>query len=929
LQRPLVVNRKSPNHYRSGAFSNSAGANAETESMITKASIMRQLAQGELRYGEQLNVVRFDKQTRKRSTLNGAAGAVAQRETVQAQWADGCTLQVMHPQQHNDAIWRMSAALEDQFGALVGANCYLTPKQSQGLAPHFDDVEVFVLQLEGSKEWTLHKPEFALPREYSGDFDPNELGTPLLQCRVNQGDLLYFPRGTIHQARTPGDAPLSHHLTLSTYQKTAWFDLLAAGMRSALDNMFANDAELRRGLPWRYLALLGTPHEEHEADNGETQEAAAAARHLATALGNYFDPHAAAEELAVDFISNRLAPPADRVAQARANAIAAVNGGQFKRREIGESSRVVLLHGEWTRMSIESGPDGELQLMVYHCLANELENNMSAIKEGPLMRAVVHLPRGASEALAKLYAAWPIALRIDELPDEEEQVATMLTTLQKAGLLEIEGLQSSPVDFQSLPEPDEDEVEADGDEDDNADDDDDNDDDDEMPSIDLDAPIRPEDDDELDSDELVPDEPNGGDMDDLIDDDDVEDDGDEDDDDDDDDEDGDDPREQERRAALKAALEQVARKRAKLDPAAATTTSKTATPAKDAKKTPAATPAAAKAADAAKKTPATTPAATKAAAVDAKKTPVAADAKKTPAASKAATADAKKTPAAATPAASAKSTTASTPAAAKATTTATTPATAKATATTPAKSTPAAKPNAATQTKHEKETKPKNQLEKQQRLLQNLRDAKEDAQTVVNTTKPIGQKSDEKHDAVTEKAIAAKRPSRPRVFFDVSIGNQPAGRIIMELYGDIVPKTVENFRALCTGEKGRGRKTNKLLHYKGTKFHRVIPGFMLQGGDFERGDGTGGESIYGGEFKDESFRLKHDAPYMLSMANAGKNTNGSQFFITTNVTHWLDNKHVVFGRVVSGIDVVKAVERCGQESGKVTRPCVVKNCGEL
>jgi peptidylprolyl isomerase len=882
--------------------------------MITKASILRQIAQGELRYGEQLNVVRFDKQTRKRSTLNGAAGAVAQRETVQAQWADGCTLQVMHPQQHNDAVWRLSAALEDHFGALVGANCYLTPKQSQGLAPHFDDVEVFVLQLEGAKEWTLHKPELALPRDYSGDFDPNELGAPLLQCRVNQGDLLYFPRGTIHQARTPGDAPFSHHLTLSTYQKTAWFDLLAAGMRSALDSMFANDVELRRGLPWRYLALLGTPHEEHEADNGETQEAAAAARHLASALGNYFDPHAAAEELAVDFISNRLAPPADRVAQARANAIAAVNGGPFKRKELAESSRVVLLHGEWTRMSIEAGPDGELQLMVYHCLANELANNMSAIKEGPLMRAVVHLPRGASEALAKLYAAWPIALRINELPDEEEEVATMLTTLQKAGLLEIEGLESTPVDFQSLPEPEDDD---DDDDDDGDDDDDDENDDDEMPSIDLDAPIRPEDDDELDSDELVPDEPTAGDMDDLIDEDGDDEDEEDDGDDDDADDDNDDPREAVRRAALKAALENQARKRAKLDADAA---GKSATPAKaavaatDAKKTPATTPAATKAtaaADAkktpaatpaaAKKTPATTPAATKAA-VDAKKTPAA-----TPAAGKS---DAAKTPAAATPAAKVPS--ATTPAAA-------------------AKSAPAStgKPSVTTQTKHEKETKPKNQLEKQQRLLQNLRDAKEDAQTVVNTTKPIGQKSDEKHDAATEKAIAAKRPNRPRVFFDVAVGNQPAGRIIMELYGDIVPKTVENFRALCTGEKGRGRKTNKPLHYKGTKFHRVIPGFMLQGGDFQRGDGTGGESIYGGEFKDESFRLKHDAPYMLSMANGGKNTNGSQFFITTNTTPWLDNKHVVFGRVVSGFDVVKAVERCGHESGKVSRLCVVKNCGEL
>ncbi|KAH9925012.1 peptidyl-prolyl cis-trans isomerase Cpr7 [Epithele typhae] len=172
-------------------------------------------------------------------------------------------------------------------------------------------------------------------------------------------------------------------------------------------------------------------------------------------------------------------------------------------------------------------------------------------------------------------------------------------------------------------------------------------------------------------------------------------------------------------------------------------------------------------------------------------------------------------------------------------------------------------------------------------------------------------------------------PTRPIVFLDITIGGRSAGRIIMQLYNDIVPKTAENFRALCTGEKGVC-KTGSPLHFKASSFHRVIKGFMVQGGDFTAGNGTGGESIYGEKFEDENFEVKHSKRFLLSMANAGADTNGSQFFITCSATPHLDGKHVVFGEVIRGKSVVRAVENTETAGGDVPiEPCVIADCGEL
>ena len=172
-----------------------------------------------------------------------------------------------------------------------------------------------------------------------------------------------------------------------------------------------------------------------------------------------------------------------------------------------------------------------------------------------------------------------------------------------------------------------------------------------------------------------------------------------------------------------------------------------------------------------------------------------------------------------------------------------------------------------------------------------------------------------------------------KVFLNIQINNKDAGKIVIELFSKDCPKTTQNFFDLCTGSRGStyvdGKPAPKALTFQNSIFHRVIPGFMAQGGDFTNANGTGGVSIYGAKFNDENFIHKHTEPYMLSMANAGPNTNGSQFFLTFAPAKWLDGKHVVFGKVTAGFEIIQAIEKLGSNSGKVTGEVKIYGCGEL
>jgi len=392
-----------------------------------------------LPYGEHLNLVRFDETKQSKVELNrGGRGIRAAPEDVDAAWASGSSLQVMHPQQYHEPVWRLLAALERGFSSLFGANAYLTPSGSQGFPPHFDDVEVFMLQLEGSKHWRLHAPpegeEYPLPRSHSRDFKADELGELLLDCILEKGDLLYLPRGTAYAELALDGAGFSHHLSVSTYQRTSWFQVLERGLSSALEKAAGADAEFRAGLPLGFLRFMGTWSDcGGTADNEVISRRGAFSRRfksLLKQLEEFIDLDDVCDEFGVDFTAQRLPPPA---AGSRHTCTDAP-------KTLTNQSRVRWVDPSAVRLVLGSEPEGsEPTVLLFHSCSNARRQHMCRPTEGEEDVGCLRFEASTFlSALRRLHAIGATSICVGDLPlaDEDDRIA-LCENLCEAGVLEV------------------------------------------------------------------------------------------------------------------------------------------------------------------------------------------------------------------------------------------------------------------------------------------------------------------------------------------------------------------------------------------------------------------------------------------------------------------------------------------------------------
>lgn len=381
-------------------------------------------------YGERVNALRFNEKNNCREDLNkGNRGSLATAAELEDLWKKGASLQVLHPQHVHTSVWKLVAALENAIGSPVGVNAYMTPAGKQGLPPHFDDTEVFILQLEGSMHWRCHAPpageEYPLPRESSRDFQVNELGELMLEARLQPGDLLYLPRGIVNYGVAESTTPFSHHLTVSTYQSTGWYRLLDKVMSTAIGRAAQASEDYRAGLPVGFLEYMGNWHDgtnEDERRRAFIRQFQA----LAKRLHDFTDLDEACDELGIDFMTQR-APPT------------VTSSTPEDDKKVTTDSQVRFRDVNALRPMLGTDPEtSDTTVMLFHSFGNIREEHMNRPIDDEDAGCLHFAASSFLPAIRKLMTSGSSYIRCGDLPinDDNDKIA-LVENLLENGLLDV------------------------------------------------------------------------------------------------------------------------------------------------------------------------------------------------------------------------------------------------------------------------------------------------------------------------------------------------------------------------------------------------------------------------------------------------------------------------------------------------------------
>uniref|UniRef100_A0A1B6GDQ5 Bifunctional lysine-specific demethylase and histidyl-hydroxylase n=1 Tax=Cuerna arida TaxID=1464854 RepID=A0A1B6GDQ5_9HEMI len=418
-KRPLLIQRENNRNYFS--------------ELLSTPAIDAMLRENVVCFTKHLDITSYTDGVRETHNVLGRA----QPNLVWDFYSNGCSVRLLNPQAFLPKIHALNATLQEYFGCFVGANVYLTPPNSQGFAPHYDDIEAFVLQIEGKKHWKVYPPrneQETLPRFSSPNFSQEEIGEPILDVTLEPGDLLYFPRGYIHQASTV-EGEHSLHITLSAYQKTAWVDLLEKALPLALKRAAAEDVEFRRGLPRNYLNI------EHHGNDVEKKAFTDTATRLVARLGHFLNLSlgAGVDQMGAQFMHDAL-PPVFTSGEKEKSSLGGglkmeENGKLINRVEFDMDTKVKLVRANICRLSEEEG-----EVRLYHCLDNPLEYHADEPQ-------FLVLPSEGIPVITHLFRSYPAYVQVQKLPiDDKEALLTLISDLWDAGLLVAKQLQTSSQD---------------------------------------------------------------------------------------------------------------------------------------------------------------------------------------------------------------------------------------------------------------------------------------------------------------------------------------------------------------------------------------------------------------------------------------------------------------------------------------------------